>query len=172
MAKETFLPNISVRTLPNGYSLEFEGMKQANGFMYLSKEKLLEGFMLHIGLEMLDQLNTETMQDFIVAACNWKDNKDCVNEIKRLTAALKLMTGKRAALANRIIQERNRYNSFLDDVKSFRSTLKDHPDGKLLKAFDKLLKPYKEQPRLTLAVLGVKAEDFIEEETDEEEEEV
>lgn len=172
MAKETFLPYISVQTLPNGYSLEFEGMKQANGYLYLSKEKLLKGFMAHIGLEVTDQLNMETVDDFLVAAINWRDNKACVKEIQSLTAALRIVKGRRAALANNIIKERNRYIAFLEEIRSFRSTLKDHPDGKLLKAFDKLLKGYKEQPRLTLKSLGVNAEDFIEEETDEEEDDV
>ena len=69
MAKrEKHLPNISVRTLANGYSLEFEGMAQQGGYMYFTPDKLLEGFMLHIGMNMTEQLNPSTMQDFITAA--------------------------------------------------------------------------------------------------------
>lgn len=78
------MENIEVTTKANGYSLTFDGMKMPQGFFYFSKDELLKGFMLHIGLEILDQLNTETMDEFIVAAINWKDNKKCVEEIERL----------------------------------------------------------------------------------------
>ena len=87
---------IDVDTLPNGYSLKFDGMKQQGGYMYFTPEQLLEGFMAHIGLEMTDQLNMETIRDFLVTAIKWKDNKACVKEIERLKNALRLMTGRRA----------------------------------------------------------------------------
>ena len=64
------LMNIEVRMLPNGYSLKFDGMRQSEGYMYFSKEKLLEGFMLHIGLEITEELSVENMQDFLVATMN------------------------------------------------------------------------------------------------------
>ena len=57
---------IRVETLPNGYCLKFDGMKNPTGYMYFTPEALLEGFMLHIGLGITEQLNTETMQDFLV----------------------------------------------------------------------------------------------------------
>ena len=165
MAKKVKL--IDVETLPNGYSLKFDGMTKKGGYMYFTPEKLLEGFMLHIGLNMTDQLNTETMQDFIVAACNWKDNKDCVKEIERLKNALRLMTGRRASLARQMIQERNRYNGIIDDVGSMIAELKDYPDKDIKKRLEKVLKGKKRMPQLSLQGLGVNDEDFIEEETDE-----
>ncbi len=33
---------IAVRTVPNGYTLEFDGMKQAGGYMYHSPLSLVE----------------------------------------------------------------------------------------------------------------------------------
>lgn len=164
------LPMISVQTLPNGYSLAFDGMSAKGGFMYFSPEKLLEGFMVHIGLEMTDQLNTETIQDFLVTAINWRDNKACVKEIERLTAALKTVSGRRAVLARQMIAERNRYNDLLDELKSLRKTLKSHPDGSLVKSVDKVIKGYKTMPVLTLKSLGV-SEDEIAENDEEEKEE-
>ena len=171
MAKEK-IKMIQVETLPNGYGLKFDGMTAKNGYMYFTAEKLLEGFMAHIGLGMTDQLNTETIQDFLVTAINWRDNKACVKEIERLTNALRLMTGRRASLARLMIQERNKYNTLLDDVKSFRSELKDHPDQSLLKKFDKMMKDYKSMPKLSLEGLGVKDDDFIKEETEETDDDV
>ena len=165
MAKRVKL--IEVETLPNGYSLKFDGMTKKGGYMYFTPEKLLEGFMLHIGLNMTDQLNTDTMQDFIVAACNWKDNQDCVKEIERLKNALRLMTGRRAALARTMIQERNRYIALMDDVGSAIAEMKDYPDKDIKARLEKILKGKKKQLPLSLKGLGVNDDDFIEEETDE-----
>jgi hypothetical protein len=44
MTRKKKLKRIEVRTLPNGYSLDFDGA-HANGFMYYSADKLLEGYM-------------------------------------------------------------------------------------------------------------------------------
>lgn len=165
MAKKVKL--IDVETLPNGYSLKFDGMTQKGGYMYFTPEQLLEGFMAHIGLEMTDQLNMETIQDFLVTACNWKDNKDCVKEIERLKNALRLMTGRRASLARQMIQERNRYNGIIDDVGSMIAELKDYPDKDIKKRLENVLKGKKRMPQLSLKGLGVNDDDFIEEETDE-----
>ena len=165
MAKKVKL--IDVETLPNGYSLKFDGMKQQGGYMYFTPEQLLEGFMAHIGLEMTDQLNMETIQDFLVTAMNWKDNKECVKEIERLKNALRLMTGRRASLARQMIQERNRYNGIIDDVGSMIAELKDYPDKDIKKRLEKVLKGKKRMPQLSLQGLGVNDDDFIEEETDE-----
>ena len=168
MAKKVKL--IDVETLPNGYSLKFDGMKQQGGYMYFTPEQLLEGFMAHIGLEMTDQLNMETIQDFLVTAMNWKDNKACVKEIERLKNALRLMTGRRASLARQMIQERNRYNGIIDDVGSMIAELKDYPDKDIKKRLEKVLKGKKRMPQLSLQGLGVNDDDFIEEETDEDDE--
>ena len=161
---------IDVETLPNGYSLKFDGMKQQGGYMYFTPEQLLEGFMAHIGLEMTDQLNMETIQDFLVTAMNWKGNKECVKEIERLKNALRLMTGRRASLARQMIQERNRYNGIIDDVGSMIAELKDYPDKDIKKRLEKILKGKKKQLPLSLKGLGVNDDDFIEEETDEDDE--
>ena len=158
---------IEVETLPNGYSLKFDGMTQKGGYMYFTPEQLLEGFMVHIGLEMTDQLIMETIQDFLVTAINWKDNKSCVKEIQRLTNALRLMTGRWAALARTMIQERNRYISLIDDVGSMIAEYKDYPDKDIKKRLEKVLNGKKRMPQLSLQGLGVNDDDFIEEETDE-----
>ena len=128
--------------------------------------------MAHIGLEMTDQLNMETIQDFLVTAMNWKDNKECVKEIERLKNALRLMTGRRASLARQMIQERNRYNGIIDDVGSMIAELKDYPDKDIKKRLEKVLKGKKRMPQLSLQGLGVNDDDFIEEETDEEDDDV
>lgn len=161
---------IKVETLPNGYSLEFDGMSKKGGYMYFSPEKLLKGFMLHIGLEMTDQLNTETMDDFIVAAINWKDNKECVKEIERLTRELRVMTGKRASFARRIILERNRHIALYDAIGSLLKETKENPEKDLRKSLEKMMKEKKNMYPLTFQSLGVGENDDIDddEEVDDE----
>jgi len=170
--KKKELKNITVQTLPNGYSLTFDGMKQSQGYMYFNEEKLLEGFMLHIGLHMTDQLSTETMQDFIVAAMNWNDNEKCVKEIEKLNMNLRLMTQKRNGMAKRLTDERDNFNKLRLAIEEFGTAkLKDHPDRRLIADLDKLLKDFKQRPKLTLDSLGVKSEDIIQDEQPEEEDE-
>ena len=70
-------------------------------------------------------------------------------------------------MARQMIQERNRYNGIIDDVGSMIAELKDYPDKDIKKRLEKVLKGKKRMPQLSLQGLGVNDEDFIEEETDE-----
>lgn len=155
---------IKVDTLANGYSLKYEGMTPKNGFFYFTPYKLLEGFMLHIGLEMTQQLNPELMQDFIVAAINWKENEKCVKEIERLTTALKVLEVKRVSLAKRLITERNRHIALYNTI----GTMLKESDN-LEKDLTKMLKDRTKVTPMTLYGLGITAED-LNNEPDEEEE--
>ena len=121
------LPMIKVETLPNGYALRFDGMKN-QGYMYFSPAKLLEGFMLHIGLDMTEELDIETMQDFIVAATQWNDNKKCVKEIERLNADLKSLGYNRMIIANKLIAERKRLLTLRDAVNKMATKYKGLKD--------------------------------------------
>ena len=80
------------------------------------------------------------------------------------------MTGRRASLARQLILERNRYIAIIEDVSSAIVELKDHPDKNIKKRLEKILSGKKKPMPLTLHGLGVKDEDFIEEETDEDDE--
>jgi len=121
-------PWIKVVTYPNGYGLEYEGMRHEHGFMYYTPEKLLEGFMLHIGIGMTEQLDSDTMQDFITAACNWKDNEACVREIDTLNGRLNALRLRRNGLATRLIAERNRVLSMVDGVRRLANKYRDMKD--------------------------------------------
>ena len=148
------LKRITVDFKPNGYILKFDGMQMKGGYMYFSPEKLLKGFMLHIGMEMTEQLNMETIDDFLVAALNWKENKECLKEIKRLNSELRLMTQRRNGLARKLIEERNNYISFHADVTAARSELEDNKLTK--KTLDKVLGVHRERLKLTMKALGAK----------------
>lgn len=134
---DKFIPFIDVKTLPNGYSLEFEGMRQ-NGFMYFSPDKLLEGFMVHIGLEVTDQLNMDTVQDFLVTAMNWKENEKCVKEIESLQAKLKTAEKAKEMSDRRLNEERTKSETIINGLK--RSLVKSKTFGEICKDVNSLLR--------------------------------
>ena len=160
MAKrEKHLPNISVRTLANGYSLEFEGMAQQGGYMYFTTDKLLEGFMLHIGMKMNDQLNPQTMKDFIKAATSCKDTKAMMKEIEKVRDEIAKMNAKYHALVVRMINERRRLVFLVDDIKSAHGYTSVSEIKKILGG---ALKGNATLKLLTLKDFGYKSTDIIE----------
>lgn len=142
--------------LNNGYCLKFDGMKEPGGYMYFSPEKLLEGFMVHIGLEELDALDTTTMQDFIVSAASWKEKKECMAEIERLNRQNKQIQRQRNKIAQQLVNERR--------------TLLDYASGieELKKVLNKIALPVQSRKPLTLESLGIKSDSIIDDDEDDE----
>ena len=122
--KKKPLPLITVEKVPNGYVLKFDGMKKREGFLYFSPEKLLEGFMCHIGLKMTDELDTDMMQDFIVGAINYSSNEKCIKEIERLNTEIKAVTRSRNGMGRRLIEERTRLLKVIDIVEELELYVK------------------------------------------------
>ena len=52
---------IMLRTMTNGYMLDVNN----EGYMYYSVQSLLEGFMVHIGLERLESMTKEEIKDML-----------------------------------------------------------------------------------------------------------
>jgi hypothetical protein len=150
------LKRITIEMLNNGYCLKFDGMKEPGGYMYFSPEKLLEGFMVHIGLEELDALDTTTMQDFIVSAASWKEKKECMAEIERLNRQNKQIQRQRNKIAQQLVNERR--------------TLLDYASGieELKKVLNKIALPVQSRKPLTLESLGVKSDSIIDDGEDDE----
>jgi hypothetical protein len=150
------LKRITIEMLNNGYCLKFDGMKHSEGYMYFSPEKLLEGFMVHIGLEELDALDTTTMQDFIVSAASWKEKKECMAEIERLNRQNKQIQRQRNKIAQQLVNERR--------------TLLDYASGieELKKVLNKIALPVQSRKPLTLESLGVKSDSIIDDGEDDE----
>lgn len=144
---------IAVRTVPNGYTLEFEGMKQAGGYMYHSPLSLVEGIMLHIGLNMKDALDMEKAKAFVEAATNWHDIKKCVAHIAKLEAELDAVKRRRNNLAELLIAERKKYNNFRLDMESISSVAKDECSDLLHQLAANSLLKNKQRRELTMREL-------------------
>lgn len=153
--------------MQNGYVLMFDGARHE--FMYFSPEKLLEGFMMHIGLNMTDQLNMENVKDFLTTAIDWHDAEKRIKEIDRLKAALSAMTSKRNGLARQMRDERARYISLYNDLTIIRDAAKPSFDNMLKELSDTIVKRHRKMPELTYERLGVDSGDIIPDDDDEDE---
>lgn len=149
------LPAITVEKVPNGYVLKFDGMKKREGFLYFSPEKLLEGFMCHIGLKMTDELDTDMMQDFIVGAINYSTNEKCIKEIERLNAEIKAVTRSRNGMGRRLIEERTRLLKVIDIVEELELYVKKENRTE----YNNLRKRLPRVKPLTLEELGITFDD-------------
>lgn len=153
--------------MQNGYVLTFDGARHE--FMYFTPEKLLEGFMMHIGLKMTDQLNMENVKDFLTTAIEWHDAEKRIKEIDRLKAALSAMTSKRNGLARQMRDERARYISLYNDLTIIRDASKPSFDNMLKELSDTIVKRHRKMPELTYERLGVDSGDIIPDDDDEDE---
>ena len=166
--KRKKLPQIEIKTVPNGYTLSIEGHKQE--YMYFTPDKLLEGFMVHVGLKMTEQLSPDTIKSFIDSALEWNNLKAShkeLNKAKRETARVKRLY---RSVAQRLIDERLRmlrlcrlakdcvtgHHSLTDALAALHA--RAHLDGQL-KVF-------------TLDDFGIKSADILPDDENDEEEEL
>jgi hypothetical protein len=146
-------PRIEVHTLPNGYDLKFDGMGNSEGYMYYSPDELLKGFMVHIGMHMTEQLNTDTIDDFIEAAIRWSDTKKSIEEIKRLKIEINKVIGRRNSMAMRLYKERQR---FVDLVVATQKLAEETKNVKgISKQIATLVHDYKKTQPFTMKELGL-----------------
>ena len=59
--KEPMKLAILLRTMTNGYMLDVNN----EGYMYYSAQSLLEGFMVHVGLERLEAMTREEIKEML-----------------------------------------------------------------------------------------------------------
>lgn len=161
------LPFIQVVQHPNGYGLAFEGQKKPQGYMYFSVDDLLKGFMCHIGLEMTDQLNMDTIDDFLEAVINWRTNEKCIGEIDRLRQELAKAKVSRNAIAKRLMTERARFCALVESVNQLANEYRGRKDDQ--DQILKLIKNYTKTRPFTEKEVGI--DGAITVETEEEDEE-
>ena len=168
MKKKTKLPNISVVTLPNGYALTFDGMRQPKGYMYFTLEDLLKGFMIHIGCGKTDQLDMSNIDDFLDAVLAFKDKDDCIEEIQRLKSQVDIAERRRNYMAKRLIFSRGQLVELVKDIDRLAFEYKNL--SSVSTELSKAIKKYSTTKPLTLKDLGVTSDDIIDSDDDETEE--
>ena len=91
---------ILLRTMTNGYMLDVNN----EGYMYYSAQSLLEGFMVHVGLERLEAMTKEEIKEMLdllkdgsaekKLQAEVTELKDLVDEQKRRIRELKIKIKK------------------------------------------------------------------------------
>ena len=169
MKKKTKLTNISIVTLPNGYALTFDGMRQPKGYMYFTLEELLKGFMIHIGCGKTDQLDMSNIDDFLDAVLAFKDKDDCIEEIQRLKSQVDIAERRRNYMAKRLIFSRGQLVELVKDIDRLAFEYKNL--SSVSTELRKAIKKFSATKPLTLKELGVSSDDIIDSDDDDETEE-
>ena len=73
---------ILLRTMTNGYMLDVNN----EGYMYYSAQSLLEGFLVHIGLERLEAMTREEIKEMLDALKDGSAVKKLQAEVTELKA--------------------------------------------------------------------------------------
>ena len=81
-AKEQQRLTILLRTMTNGYMLEVND----EGYMYFNAQSLLEGFMVHVGLERLEAMTREEIKEMLASLKDGSAEKKLQAEITELKA--------------------------------------------------------------------------------------
>ena len=160
MGRPKKMPRISVKTLPNGYSLSIEGHKHE--YMYFSPEKLLEGIMVHVGLKMTEELSTDTIKNFIDSALEWNNQKASRKEIKKAEREMDKVNRKYRALANRLIKERHRMLRLCNLAKA--CTIGHHSLTESLQALHARVHNDGQLKEFTLADFGITSDQILDDE--------
>lgn len=75
---------ILLRTLTNGYMLELNN----EGYMYYNAQSLIEGFCIHVGLERLEAMTKEEIQNLLKATKDGSIAKKLQAEVTELKALI------------------------------------------------------------------------------------
>ena len=73
---------ILLRTMTNGYMLDVNN----EGYMYFNAQSLLEGFMVHVGLERLEAMTREEIKEMLDALKDGSAVKKLQAEVTELMA--------------------------------------------------------------------------------------
>ena len=82
--KEQKKLTILLRTMVNGYMLEVNN----EGYMYFNAQSLLEGFMVHVGLERLESMTKEEIKDMLNSLKDGSAVKKLQAEVTELKALI------------------------------------------------------------------------------------
>ena len=75
---------ILLRTLTNGYMLELNN----EGYMYYNAQSLIEGFCIHVGIERLEAMTKEEIQNLLKATKDGSIAKKLQAEVTELKALI------------------------------------------------------------------------------------
>ena len=128
------LLRITLTTVPNGYSLDVDGV----GYMYYNTTSLIEGIIYHIGLHQKKWADDETIKALLTVAAKW--TPDVQTQLERDSVA-ELNFRKMAGMQTRLAAQNTRIVELMDKVDELEEQLKratpKEPDKKQSKNISK-----------------------------------
>ena len=108
--------HVNVATVPNGYSLLTikDGVKHE--YLYFNLNDLMKGFMYHVGLEELENINENEIDHFIDASQRWSDFKELALDNLKFEEEIKNLTEKVNALTNEMENRKKSYEREIDNT--------------------------------------------------------
>lgn len=111
------LLRIRLTTVPNGYSLDVDGV----GYMYYNTTSLIEGIIYHIGLHQPKFADEETIKALLTVAAQW--TPDVQKQLER-DATSELNFRKMAGMQTRLAAQNTRIAELMDKVDELEEQLK------------------------------------------------
>lgn len=108
---------ITLATVPNGYSLDVDGV----GYMYYNTTSLIEGIIYHIGLHQKKWADDETIKALLTVAAKW--TPDVQTQLERDSVA-ELNFRKMAGMQTRLAAQNTRIVELMDKVEELEEQLK------------------------------------------------
>ena len=108
---------ITLTTVPNGYSLDVDGV----GYMYYNTTSLIEGIIYHIGLHQKKWADDETIKALLTVAAKW--SPDVQTQLERDSVA-ELNFRKMKGMQTRLAAQNTRIAELMDRVDELEEQLK------------------------------------------------
>ena len=114
---------IRIETVPNGYTMDVDG----TGYHFFTVPALIEGFLLHVGLGIVDYCEDNTMRDLITACATWPKEGDAIQAAaeqqktidlldqaqKRTERSIKQIKATNVKLADELIKTKKRLSYYI-----------------------------------------------------------
>lgn len=115
---------MSVLTVPNGYSLDLRRGGKESGYLYFTLPQLLEGILYHVGFGEAGSEERDTVSALVEGAMAWRDHSGqmkrlltCETEIKALRHSVSIRDAE-------IVERKNVIRNLREELASMRERIK------------------------------------------------
>lgn len=120
------LRKITIKTLPNGYSLDVEGL-HPGGFLYFNEMELLAGFITHVGLHEENPMESTKMLRIMFQTIIGQEYVEAADNMMRTVAEL----DKRCQDIEKKLRELQAEDNAIKKVKKEPKKRKKPADGEM-----------------------------------------
>ena len=117
---------ITVSTVANGYTLDLVMGDSKQGYMYFTREDLVEGFMYHVGLQEMPPSYKGYMTRILKAMSIWSNTDKLIKKLLSLEELIQQEREKVAPLKEQIRYKSKRVTCLIAQNKSLREKLREY----------------------------------------------